>query len=475
MARKAGFLIVAVLVLVTAFAPQALAGPPGKWTRVTGVEGVEAQNTDEVGLERTADGVLHVAWTRSAGGLADVLLHSAIAANAKSVSGPIPILAAANNGLNPSVDLVAAPGGGLRVLFAGLFPETPLDRVMSSATAPAAGAPWSAAEPVSSNGAGTSHPVYVGAGIGGAFSPGGLTVSAWGDSGPGDGGYHVGLSPADLDLPFASPSSAVNPNVAFDVNGAGVVAWNVLAGAASPNSLMVMPLAGGGPATAPKSGAVWIGQRVSISGRIGAGGVYVAYGSGATQFSASPAWWRVGAAKASVVKGQRGAEHAGLAPAPAGRLWIYWERGKRLYAARTNKKAAKLGAIVSVKPPQGSSVVYRLQGEGSRGPLDLLALAAAKGGLGFFQQRILPGLTLTAKPKKTKAGKAVTFRASDAGQAVKGAKVVFKLGKKKLTKKTNAKGKATLKVPGSTKPGKYKATATRGGYSKAIAKVRVKG
>ena len=58
-----------------------------------------AGDTDEVGLERTADGVLHVAWTRPAGGLGDTVLHSAISADAKSVSGPDPILTAANNGI----------------------------------------------------------------------------------------------------------------------------------------------------------------------------------------------------------------------------------------------------------------------------------------------------------------------------------------------------------------------------------------
>ena len=66
--------------------------------------------------------------------------------------------------------------------------------------------------------------------------------------------------------------------------------------------------------------------------------------------------------------------------------------------------------IVSIKPPKGTGAIYRLNGEGSRGPLDLLVLAEAKGGLGYFHQRILPGLTFTAKPKTVRRGKKVTFR-----------------------------------------------------------------
>ncbi|MEZ5078415.1 MAG: hypothetical protein R2725_13345 [Solirubrobacterales bacterium] len=469
--------VAALLVLLSAMAiaPAALAGPPGKWTRVTGIEGVAAVNTDELGLERTADGILHIAWARQAGGIADVLLHSAVSANAKSVSGPDPILAAANNGINPSVELVAGPSGSLRVLFAGLFPETPIDQVMSSATAPAAGAPWSAPEPVSNTGVATASKVYIASGIGGAVSPAGLTAFAWGDSGPSEGGYHLGLDPLALDTPFSNALER-DPNVAFDQqSGAAYVAWNVLGGAGAGNSLMILPVGAGGPVTAPKSGSTGIGDRVSISGRIGAGGVYVAYGYGSNQFIGKPALWRIGAPKVKVAKNYRGAEHIGLAPAPGGRLWIYWERDGRLYASRSNASATNLGTLVSPKPPKGTKTVYRLQGEGSHGPLDLLALADAKGGLGFFHQRVLPGLKLTAKPKVTKAGKAVTFRVTDAGAAVKGAKVQLKLGKKKLTKKTNGKGMATVKLSTATNPGKYTATARRGGYTKATIKVRVKG
>lgn len=454
--------------------PAALGGPPGKWTRITGLQGVEAVNTDELGLERTADGVLHVAWPRTGSGSSDLLLHSAIAADAGSVSGPDPIITGPNNGLNPSVELLPGPDGGMRVLFAGLFPGAPIDQVMSSATAPAAGTPFSAAVPVSSNEIGTAHAVYVASGIGGAVSPAGVTAFAWGDSGPSEGGYHLGLDPTAPDMPF-SDALEVNPNVAFDtITGAGFVAWNLLGTDTGANSLSARPLGIGAALTAPGSGAVGLGDRVSISGRIGADGIYAAYGHGSNQFLGRLAIWRVGAPKARVVKQSRGAQHIGLAPAPTGRLWTWWQRRGRLFASRSNGSVTNLGTPVSPQLPKGAQTVYRIQGEGSRGPLDLLVLTDAKGGLGFFHQRVLPGLGLVAKPKAVKAGKASTFRVTDAGAPVKGAKVKLKIGQKKLVKKTNAKGKASFKIPGATKSGRYAATATKGGYTRAIARLRVK-
>ena len=57
---------VAAVVLLAA-AGSAEAGPPGKWSQVTGV-GQDDGNPMRPGLARTADGVLHVSWSRDAGG-----------------------------------------------------------------------------------------------------------------------------------------------------------------------------------------------------------------------------------------------------------------------------------------------------------------------------------------------------------------------------------------------------------------------
>ena len=117
--------------------------------------------------------MLHVAWTRETASGNNQLLHSAISANAQNVAGPHPIIALAD-GLNNSVDLVAGSGGGLRVLFAGLFPASTLDRVLSTATSGPAGTTWSAASPISNTSPGGSSPVYAASGIAGVAGRAGL-------------------------------------------------------------------------------------------------------------------------------------------------------------------------------------------------------------------------------------------------------------------------------------------------------------
>lgn len=160
-------------------AAPAAAGPPGTWTQVTSEP--QPSNTREIGLERTADGVLHLVWTRD-NGASEQVLHSSIPLSGSEVVGPDQLVST-TSALNPSVDLIAGPGGGLRAFFSGLFPGSPLpggyDTVMASATAPAAGTPWSAPAAASNNQLGTSSPVYVGSGIGAALVAG-QPISTWG-------------------------------------------------------------------------------------------------------------------------------------------------------------------------------------------------------------------------------------------------------------------------------------------------------
>ena len=89
---------------------------------------------------------------------------------------------------------------------------------------------------------------------------------------------------------------------------------------------------------------------------------------------------------------------------------------------------------------------------------------------------------LTAKNKKFKKSKKVkkyfvTLK-SNVGKAMQKIKVTLKIkGKKKITAKTNSKGKATFKIKKLTKKGTYKATVTFKGdkcYNKVSKKVTIK-
>jgi hypothetical protein len=474
--RRAGGLGL-MLCLLWPAAP-AVAGPPGKWTRVTS----EAQpsNTSEVGLERTADGVLHVLWRRDSGATEEVM-HTSISANARTLSD-VHQLISTGNAINPSVDLVGAPGGGIRALFSGIFPASPrpggFSDVMATATSTTGGASWSGVVAASNSQVPGGSPVYVASGIGAAVADG-TVISIWGDSSPSGAGFHLGLDPATPDGKLSPSVGERDPGVGIDsVTGEVVLGWNFLGSGAAPNSLQVSRPGSGTVTNAPGSGAVWLGQRIGLSGRIGAGGVYAAYGAGTNTFNARPALWRVGDAKARAVKQPRDAEHTTLAPAPAGRVWVAWEgsdRGKRIFATRTNPAATAFGEVVSIAPPKGTDAIHSLSIEGSPGFLDVIALVDRGGGdLAHWHRRLLPGLTLSAKPRKVAAGKAIAFKVTDAAAPVAKAKVTLKLGKKKVSAKTKANGRAKLKVPSGTKRGRYAATARRAGYTPGKLTIRVR-
>src|SRR5690606_6753995 len=71
-------LVAAGLAVAIGAAP-ASAGPPGRWTQVTAE--AQSSNTGTVGVERTADGTLHVLWARDSGPTEE-LVHTSIAPDA---------------------------------------------------------------------------------------------------------------------------------------------------------------------------------------------------------------------------------------------------------------------------------------------------------------------------------------------------------------------------------------------------------
>jgi Carboxypeptidase regulatory-like domain len=446
---------VAAVVLLAA-AGSAEAGPPGKWTQVTGV-GADDANPMRPGLARTPDGVLHVSWTRDVGGGGSVM-HSAISADAKTVSGPVSIYDNVAGGVNFGSDLVVAPDGTLRAFFTA---TNVFDNVLATATSANGGASWAVGGPASRSGP-AGKDVYTADGISATIGKDGTFYSVWGDSSPDGGGYHVGLDPnqPDGDLP---DGLQVETKVGVDsVSGQVVSAWDSL----TTGGVELQPLApAGGPSPLPNSAA--FGE---ITGRIGAPGVFVGYGRGSNPFLADPSVYRVDTGKATRLTKKDG-ELTALAAAPGGRLWAFWKvDGNSIRATRSNAAATKWGQIVSVKPPKGTNAIYSLVGEASSGPLDLLAHVDRSGGtLASWHRRILPGLGFTAK--KNKKGKLVV-KVSDAGKTVGGVKVKFKgKGKgNKGSKTTSSSGKVSFAL----EPGKYKVSVSKKGYASYSKRVRVK-
>jgi hypothetical protein len=456
----------AALYLVAA-AGAAQAGAPGSWTKVTGV-GVRTEIIDEIGLARTRDRVLHVAWRAdsTASPNDEQLLHSAIGANGRAVSGPDSI-ATDFLALNSSVDLLTLPSGGLRVFFSPIKEGSRLTSHLATAAAGADGKSWSVQPTPASHYYGGDPAIDAAAGIAAGLAPDGTPIGAWGDARPDTGGFHLGLEQSTPDVRFSDACCDANPGVASSTDGQLAIARTVFNG---ERKVVVLLLPSGQALSAPDSAMADLQHRTALTGRIGAPGLYLAYTGEPSPFGV-PTLWRVGDAKAKRLTRRRGTRFTSIGAAPGGRLWVFWVhrdpfrglRERRVYATRSNPTATRFGAIVSLRQPRGTHQIYDLAGEGSLGPLDVMALIDRGGGdIGYWHQRVLPGLSLSAKPSRRRVKLTVT----DAGEPVSGATV--RVGN--MRKRTGRKGRVSFGVG----PGSHRARASRRGYTTASARFRVR-
>jgi hypothetical protein len=211
------------------------------------------------------------------------------------------------------------------------------------------------------------------------------------------------------------------------------------------------------------------GQNVAVAAST-RGGIYVAYKVGYPTAN-HVRIWEVGTRHSITVKANN-AQDVMLATGPTGRLWLAWYNvnSHSIKVARTDPGVRRLGSIRSVKPPGDRySSVWKVTGSGASGPLHLVVNANASGkNPQIYYQKVAPGLTLVAKPRRLDKG-VVTAKVSDAGKAVARAKVTFR-GKSKLT---NGRGIAKFRVPGAVHSGRYAMTAKKAGYFPGHASVRV--
>jgi hypothetical protein len=223
----------------------------------------------------------------------------------------------------------------------------------------------------------------------------------------------------------------------------------------------VLPSLGGDhvlPGSASGESAVSPIGAVGITGRDGAAGVCAAYGVGYPSWKAVNLWCsghvlRVWSGPVTLFT---------VAPALGGRVWVVWSTSNAIYAARTNKSATKIGAVVSAAAPHGTGEIWKLAGDATaaaNAPLDLLASVTTHG-IAFWHTQVLPGLTLAVTPR---AGGA-SFSVLDAGDPVHNAVV-----------KVTGPHSATVGASASLPPGRYTATATAPGYTSATAAFIVSG
>jgi hypothetical protein len=430
--------------LMLAVAAVASAGAPGSWTKVTD----PGSNVDELGLARSPDGVLHVAWPKKAAS-GEAIWQTRITPGGV-VAGKNPI----SDGWNGSASgpaLLAMPSG-LRVLFAGLG-KTNESGGIQSASAGSDGGTWKL-EPgrVSTdvNAAGT---------VGAALRQDGTPIFAW-TSGT-QLFVHEGLDSAQGEQQIG-PSPACcfyEPALATDT-ATGVTTLAYSSNVSGKPGLFVRTVKPGLGATTlvPKSltGKDFAAPdlRLPLVAREG-GGVFLAY-CGGYPTCKQVYLWRVTGGVPSAVTSATYVEDVNASRGPEGRIWVmWWNRDvNQIFASRSNKKATVFGPIVSTKLPPGSDHVWKLFGEGSVGPLDVFASAGSPSV--YWHTQLLPKLVVhCARLDKDTISCTVT----DAGDPVPGTSVKF-AGQ---TKTTTASGTATFTSTATA----LTATASKKGYSNA--------
>jgi hypothetical protein len=433
------------------------------WKRVT----TEDQSSiDQPGLVRTADGVLHLAWSRATSPNTEDLHHTVIAPNGR-LGATSPIAPGWTDFANAALVLDPA---GLRAFVGGIRSTTPGEPndELSTLISSDGGASW-ALQPgnvVPDGGQAYASPVAA------ATRPSGESLQTW--AGTLGTWVHAGLTPATPNFDYQAPHGqyGYDPNIAVDpgdnamlgwyssaAGGRGVLAQGVGPGGAPVGSTMTMPGTGN-----MNIGMLGLTPLVARPG----GGFYMAYPVGR-----SVRVWRVGSGAApAVARVARTSPAVTLAATGDGRLWLAWvaetTRGPRVLAARSDRSVTRFGAVVNAGRSRGSQQAYRLSSNAAGGSLDVLANfnIGAESRTAIYHRRLLPGLTLRATPSRLRRGVArdVRFTVTDAGVPVSGARV--RIGQ--FSGRTGQNGSVTLRLPGQTAT----ARATKPGYTRAIRRLR---
>ena len=206
------------------------------------------------------------------------------------------------------------------------------------------------------------------------------------------------------------------------------------------------------------------------------GSFYIAYATGYPALNRIRLW-RVGSngsTTVGVVPTASGEPSATVAAAPDGRLWVIWKQEinghPHVFAVRSNKAATRFGAVVDAGAPPGAFSGYRVDGSAIVSALDLFGSFSIgpTPSVATWYRRELPGLSLTAAPRKLHRGHGTTvsFQVTDAADPVRGARV----SAAGHSGTTNSNGKVTIEL---TAQHTLKATATHGGYVAGSARIRV--
>jgi hypothetical protein len=461
-----------VAALAVSAVPQATAAGSNPWKKI----GTVHDNFNQPGLTAGADGSLHAVWVRNPTNSTQDVVHTSVSlggtigANTDVVTGwpeiwPVPDLVSTANGLQ-------AFWGGTRSLQAN---ETNKD--LSTATAPANGAPWTLQSGDIETGAGGAASA-----IGAALGASGVPLVSW-ESGSSGVFVHAGTDPSTANYNVQAQLGGCcgyTPDIGYDASSGD--AWVVWASNATDhvglyaqklNATTGEPI---GSATRLPQSATTYASTVSFDQQItrtpvvtGKHAAYVAY-TASYPTTTRILLWKLSSAGVSapivVTKDADGVRTPGIAVDSNGRVWVTWShRGPNglpvVQARRSNPAVTRFGAAVAVsKPPSGDcQSLYELTPAAASSRLHIVATWAAScsSSYGLYYAQVFPGLSLSASPSHFRGKSKVTFTVTDAGVAVKGATVSVD-GK---TGTTDSKGEASIVLGPVNKKARFVATATR--------------
>lgn len=448
-----GFVL--TVVAVVAFAPAAGAR---RWTRIAS-GGMNV--SDQVGLARSSDGVLHVAWRRQ--GSTQELSQTPIVASGR-VGSPVTIVSGWASVGSPAL---VGQGRVLSAFFPGTATLTTGDPTygLDLARSDNAGASWRLSPTAIARNqfAFASTPAAVG--VSGSF------VQAW--SGPDSTVVHTGLDPNVP--PLGGYGSGTDQALAAAADGQVMVAWcNELAAGPSVFLAHVDPATGariGDVVPLEASGGCPADTRVALASfrdivRNGRNGQPLFYVAASDEFGHVYVYVTTPQGHLVLIEAEPFGsvkQQIAISATPHGRIWVGWKDSATgdLVFRRSDPRDGYYGAAVTVHLPPGQTISQlALNAQDDR--LDAIATTSDDNNtVSLFATQVLPGLTLEPETAK----RTERFRVLDAGIPVRDATV--KVARRTLT--TDSSGYAMTRLP----PGSYTAAASKRGYVNASVQIRI--
>lgn len=205
------------------------------------------------------------------------------------------------------------------------------------------------------------------------------------------------------------------------------------------------------------------GARIAMAARAG-GGVYLATPVGYPSRTGIRVL-RLGTSTSIFIPAPN-AYQVSIAAAPGGRMWVSWidrSNGAAVVrAVRSNAAGTAFGARTLVGKPARSTQLWQLTSDGSAaGLLDVVTTSSAStSAINVFHTQARATLSASATVKRTRSGKVLVVKVTDAGVIVRNAAVTVR----GVTKRTGRLGTTAFAIP-ATLRGRVAVRVALAGYN----------